>query len=89
MQYRSAMAALALLAALCAAPAQTLAWNETSYPDFKGQWRAIGARLHDDNPLGRHVVLRDERQRGFACDDHKVSERVEKLAQPQIATATA
>jgi hypothetical protein len=42
MQYRSAMAALALLAALCAAPTQTLAWNETSYPDFKGQWRAIG-----------------------------------------------
>ena len=42
MQYRSAMAALALLAALCAAPVETLAWNETSYPDFKGQWRAIG-----------------------------------------------
>ncbi len=42
MQYRSATAALALLAALCAAPAETLAWNETSYPDFKGQWRAIG-----------------------------------------------
>jgi hypothetical protein len=42
MQYQSAMAAFALLAALCAAPAQTLAWNETSYPDFKGQWRAIG-----------------------------------------------
>ena len=42
MQYRSATTALALLAALCAAPAQTLAWNEASYPDFKGQWRAIG-----------------------------------------------
>jgi hypothetical protein len=42
MQYRSAMAALALLAAVFTAPAQTLAWNETSYPDFKGQWRAIG-----------------------------------------------
>jgi hypothetical protein len=42
MQYRSATAALALLAALCAAPAQALAWNETSYPDFKGQWRAVG-----------------------------------------------
>jgi hypothetical protein len=42
MQYRSAMAALALLAALCAAPVETLAWNETSCPDFKGQWRAIG-----------------------------------------------
>jgi hypothetical protein len=42
MQYRSAMAALALLAALCAAPTQMLAWNETSYPDFKGQWRPIG-----------------------------------------------
>jgi hypothetical protein len=42
MQYRSATAALALLAALCAAPAETLAGNETSYPDFKGQWRAIG-----------------------------------------------
>jgi hypothetical protein len=42
MQYRSATASLALLAALCAAPAQALAWNETSYPDFKGQWRAIG-----------------------------------------------
>jgi hypothetical protein len=42
MQYRSATAALALLAAVFTAPAQTLAWNETSYPDFKGQWRAIG-----------------------------------------------
>jgi hypothetical protein len=26
--------------------------------------------------------------RGFVCDDHRVSDRVEKLAQPQIATAT-
>jgi hypothetical protein len=25
---------------------------------------------------------------GFVCDDHKVSDRVEKLTQPQIAKAT-
>jgi hypothetical protein len=42
MQYRSTTAALALLAALCAAPVETLAWNETSYPDLKGQWHPIG-----------------------------------------------
>jgi hypothetical protein len=24
---------------------------------------------------------------GFVCDDHKVSERVEKLAQPKLSTA--
>jgi hypothetical protein len=42
MQSVSATAALALLAALCAAPAETLAWNETSYPDLKGQWRPVG-----------------------------------------------
>jgi len=42
MEYRGVTAAFALLAALCIAPAETLAWNEASYPDFKGQWRPIG-----------------------------------------------
>jgi hypothetical protein len=42
MRYRSGTAAFAFLAALCTASGESRAWNETLYPDLKGQWRAIG-----------------------------------------------
>ena len=42
MRYRSATTAFAFLAALCLTSAESRAWNETAYPDLKGQWRPIG-----------------------------------------------
>ena len=42
MRYRSAATAFAFLAALCLTSAESRAWNETAYPDLKGQWRPIG-----------------------------------------------
>ena len=42
MRYRSAATALAFLAALCLTWAECRAWDETAYPDLKGQWRPIG-----------------------------------------------
>jgi hypothetical protein len=41
-RYRSGTAAFAFLAALCIASTESLAWNETLYPDLKGQWRPMG-----------------------------------------------
>jgi hypothetical protein len=48
MRYRSGTAAFALLAALCITSAESLAWNETLYPDLKGQWRPIGDPMRFD-----------------------------------------
>jgi hypothetical protein len=42
MQFRNLTALSALLAALCLTAAETMAWNDASYPDLKGQWRPIG-----------------------------------------------
>jgi hypothetical protein len=55
MRYRSGTAAFALLAALCITSAESLAWNETLYPDLKGQWRPIGdpMRFDSSKPWGR------------------------------------
>jgi hypothetical protein len=55
MRYRSGTAAFALLAALCITSAESLAWNETLYPDLKGQWRPIGdpMRFDPSKPGGR------------------------------------
>jgi hypothetical protein len=49
----------------------------------------------DGEPCNLPVIWFDyepgekEFYRGFVCDDHRVSDRVEKLAQPQIEIATA
>jgi len=48
MRYRSGTAAFAFLAALCITSAESLAWNETLYPDLKGQWRPIGDPMRFD-----------------------------------------
>jgi len=46
--------AFAVLAALCITLAEGRAWDETRYPDFKGQWRPIGdpARFDASKPWG-------------------------------------
>jgi hypothetical protein len=54
MRYRSAIDAFAVLAALCITLAEARAWDETRYPDYKGQWRPIGdpARFDPSKPWG-------------------------------------
>jgi hypothetical protein len=52
MRYRSGVAAFAFLATLCIASAESWAWNETLYPDLKGQWRPIGDPMRFDTSKG-------------------------------------
>jgi hypothetical protein len=42
MRYRSWIVAFGSLVALCFTLAESRAWDETRYPDLKGQWRPIG-----------------------------------------------
>jgi hypothetical protein len=69
MQYRSGIVVFASLVALCLASAEGRAWDETRYPDFKGQWRLIGdpARFDPSKPsgLGQLVPLTPEYQAIF------------------------
>src|SRR5437879_6091388 len=56
MLYRSSIAAIALAAALFASIADLQAWDDSKYPDLKGQWvRAPGggARYDLTKPAGR------------------------------------
>src|ERR1700686_3693919 len=55
MLYRSSIAAAALLGALCASTVDSWAWDDAKYPDFGGQWRAIGGpgRFDISKPAGR------------------------------------
>jgi len=52
MRYRS-VAMFAFVAALCLTSVESRAWNETEYPDFKGQWRAIGDPMRFDPSKAR------------------------------------
>jgi hypothetical protein len=45
---RSSVGAIALLAALAATTADTRAWDDTKYPNLKGQWRVIGGPMRFD-----------------------------------------
>ena len=40
--------ATAFAAALCLTSAESRAWNETAYPDLKGQWRVVGDPMQFD-----------------------------------------
>jgi hypothetical protein len=42
MLYRSSISAIAFVGALCVTMAGALAWDDSKYPDFSGQWRPIG-----------------------------------------------
>ena len=43
MLYRSSIGAIVLLASLCATMSGVQAFDESKYPDFKGQWSRVGA----------------------------------------------
>jgi hypothetical protein len=45
---RSSLGAIALVTALCATTADTQAWDDTKYPDLKGQWRVVGGPMRFD-----------------------------------------
>src|SRR5262249_26155155 len=55
MRYRSWIVAFGSLVALCFTLAESRAWDETRYPDLKGQWRPIGdpTRFDPSNAWGR------------------------------------
>ncbi|MEA2907192.1 MAG: hypothetical protein QOI12_4579 [Alphaproteobacteria bacterium] len=42
MRYRSSISAITLLSSLCVTMAGAWAWDDSKYPDFHGQWLAIG-----------------------------------------------
>jgi hypothetical protein len=48
MLYRSSIGAVALAAAMCVTFAQSRAWDDTKYPDLKGQWRPVGGPMRFD-----------------------------------------
>jgi hypothetical protein len=53
MRYRISIAALTLIAALCACVRAAPAWEDAKYPDFRGQWvRNIGAQWDTSKPRG-------------------------------------
>ena len=56
MRYRSAATAFAFLAALCLTWAESRAWDETAYPDLRGQWRAIGDPTQFDPSKARGLA---------------------------------
>jgi hypothetical protein len=45
---RSSIGAIAIAGALCATISDTRAWDDSRYPDLKGQWRVIGGPMRFD-----------------------------------------
>src|SRR5215467_5673717 len=72
MRYRNAIDVFAVLAALCITLAEGRAWDETRYPDFKGQWRPIGEPTRFDTSkawgLGQQAPLTPEYQARFEAN---------------------
>src|SRR6202795_29380 len=69
MRYRSGIVAFAVVAALCVTVAESRAWDETRYPDLKGQWRPIGDPMRFDSSkawgAGQQAPLTPEYQALF------------------------
>jgi hypothetical protein len=59
MLFQSAIAATVLTSALCLTVAEAQAWDDSKYPDLKGQWRRVGpagfngTRFDPSKPPGR------------------------------------
>lgn len=72
MRYRNTIGAFAVLAVLCITLAEGRAWDETRYPDFKGQWRLIGEPARFDTSkawgLGQQAPLTAEYQALFEAN---------------------
>ena len=69
MLYRSSIGAVALIGALWVAMTGALAWDDSKYPDFSGQWRPIGGpgRWARD----QKAPLTPEYQAVFDADAHE------------------
>jgi len=68
MPYRSSIGSIALAAALTAAIAGASAFDETKYPDWKGQWGRVGSAQFDPSKprgLGQQAPLTAEYQAIF------------------------
>jgi hypothetical protein len=54
-RFAHSMLTMAVLIALCMTIGEARAWDDAQYPDFKGQWRAIGGpgRFDISKPAGR------------------------------------
>jgi hypothetical protein len=72
MSYRRSISAFALCATLCITVADSQAWDDKLYPDFSGQWRAIG-RFDISKPPGKgqQAPLTPEYQAIFEADAHE------------------
>jgi hypothetical protein len=72
MRYPNAIDAFAVVAALCITLAEGRAFDETRYPDFKGQWRPIGEPARFDTSkawgLGQRAPLTPEYQALFEAN---------------------
>jgi hypothetical protein len=72
MRYPNAIDAFAVVAALSITLAEGHAWDETRYPDFKGQWRPIGEPARFDTSkawgLGQRAPLTSEYQALFEAN---------------------
>jgi hypothetical protein len=72
MRYRNVVDVFAVLAALCITLSEGRAWDETRYPDFKGQWRTIGEPTRFDASkawgLGQQAPLTPEYQALFEAN---------------------
>jgi hypothetical protein len=72
MAYRGAIGALALAAALTASMVDARAWEDTKYPDLKGQWRVVGGPMRFDTSKpwgpGQQAPLTPEYQAIFEAN---------------------
>jgi hypothetical protein len=72
MRYRNSIAAVTLLAALCMAPVASRAWDESKYPDLRGQWRTLGGAMRFDGSKpwgpGQQAPLTAEYQARFEAN---------------------
>jgi hypothetical protein len=87
MRYSNVATAFAFMAAaLCLTSAESRAWNETAYPDLKGQWRAIGdpMRFDPSNARGaaQQAPLTPEYQAVFEANLNDQAAGGEGLSRP-------
>jgi hypothetical protein len=72
MFWRSSIGAIAALAVMCLSIADCQAWDETKYPDFRGQWRPIGGPMRFDGSKpwgpGQQAPLTSEYQALFEAN---------------------
>src|ERR1700751_1269015 len=77
MPYRTLHSTLAILAALGATMKPLRAFDETQYPDFKGQWLRLGDGRYDPSKpreLGQQTPLTPEYQKIY--EDNLIDQRL-------------